>query len=139
MLESGRKLPGGAMVITESKQNEAEVMFAHCQQRRIVQLLGVPTLVFRRGPGLRQAPGPLKTIIINLAPVLLVDVTAVDALAQLHASSVKHGRRLVLAGVRDPVRDTLARASFLSVLGEENIFRNMQNAVDAVTATTPGL
>ena len=85
---------------------------------------------------IRQAPGPLKAIIVNLAPVPLVDVTAVDALAQLHASSVKHARRLVLAGVRDPVRDTLARASLLSVLGEENIFRNMQNAVDAVTAAT---
>ena len=85
---------------------------------------------------IRQAHGPLKTIIVNFAPVPLVDVTAVDALAQLHASLVKHGRRLVLAGVRDPVRDTLARASLLSVLGEENIFRNMQNAVEAVTAAT---
>ena len=88
---------------------------------------------------IRQAPGPLKTIIVNLAPVPLVDVTAVDALAQLHASSVKHGRRLVLAGVRDPVRDTLARASLLSVLGEQNIFRNMQTAVEAVTTATPAM
>jgi len=88
---------------------------------------------------IRQAPGPLKTIIVNLAPVPLIDVTAVEALAQLHASSVKHGRRLILAGVRDPVRDTLACASLLSVLGEENIFRNMQNAVEAVTAATPAV
>jgi sulfate permease, SulP family len=86
---------------------------------------------------IRQAPKPLNTIIVNLAPVPLVDVTAVDALAELHASSVKHGRRLVLAAVRDPVRDTLARASLLSVLGEENIFRNMENAVQAVTAKPP--
>jgi high affinity sulfate transporter 1 len=84
---------------------------------------------------IRQARGPLHAIIVNLAPVPLVDVTAVEALAQLHASSVKHGRRLVLAGVRDPVRDTLGRASLLSVLGEENIFRNMQNAVEAVTGS----
>jgi SulP family sulfate permease len=83
-----------------------------------------------------QAPGPLKAIIINLAPVPLIDVTAVDALAQLRDSSVRHGRRLVLAGVRDPVRDTLARASVLGVIGEENIFRNMQNAVEAVTASS---
>lgn len=88
---------------------------------------------------IRQAPGPLKTVIVNLAPVALVDVTAIDALAQLHASSVKHGRRLVLAGVRDPVRDALARASLLSVLGEENIFRNMQNAVESATTATPAV
>jgi len=56
----------------------------------------------------------------------------------VHDSSVKHGRRLVLAGVRDPVRDTLARASLLSVLGEENIFRNMQNAVESVTGSLSG-
>jgi MFS superfamily sulfate permease-like transporter len=86
---------------------------------------------------IRQAPGPLKAIVVNLAPVPLIDVTAVDALAQLHASSVKHNRRLVLASVRDGVRDKLARASLLSVLGEENVFRNMQNAVDAVTAAPP--
>jgi len=40
----------------------------------------------------------------------------------------------VLGAVRDPVRDTLARASLLSAIGEENIFRNMENAVEAVTA-----
>jgi SulP family sulfate permease len=84
---------------------------------------------------IRQAPQPLRAIIVNLAPVPLVDVTAVDALLQLHASSVKHDRRLVLASVRDPVRDTLLRAGLLSLLGDNNIFRNMQNAVDSVTAT----
>ena len=82
---------------------------------------------------IREAPQPLKAIIVNLAPVPLVDVTATGALTELHASCVKHGRRLVLAAVRDPVRDTLTRAGLLSVLGEENIFRNMQNAVDSVT------
>ena len=86
---------------------------------------------------IHQAPQPLKAIIVNLAPVPLVDVTAVDALSQLHATSVKHGGRLVLAAVRDPVHDTFARAGLLSVLGEENIFRNMQNAVESVTATQP--
>jgi high affinity sulfate transporter 1 len=85
---------------------------------------------------IREAPDPLKAIIVNLAPVPLVDVTAVDALAQLHDSSVRHHRRLVLAAVRDPVRDTLERASLLSVIGTDNVFRNMQNAVDSVTATT---
>jgi len=86
---------------------------------------------------IHQAPQQLKAIIVNLSPVPLVDVTAVDALWQLHASCVKHGGRLVLAAVRDPVRDTFARAGLLSVIGEENIFRNMQNAVDSVTVTQP--
>jgi hypothetical protein len=45
----------------------------------------------------------------------------------------------VLAGVRDPVRDILARASLLGVLGEENIFRSVDYAVDAVTAASPAM
>jgi hypothetical protein len=45
----------------------------------------------------------------------------------------------VLAAVRDPVRDTLESASLLGVIGTDNVFRNMQNAVDTVTATTRAL
>ncbi|HZD31255.1 MAG TPA: SulP family inorganic anion transporter [Candidatus Angelobacter sp.] len=85
---------------------------------------------------IREAPAPLHTVILSLAPVTLIDVTAVDVLAQLHASSEKHGRRMVLAGVRDPVRDRLERAGLLSVFGEENIFRSVPNAVEVVTSTT---
>ncbi len=81
-------------------------------------------------------PRSLQTVILNLAPVSMIDVTAVDVLSQLHASSVKHGRRLVLAGVRDPVRDTLQRAGMISALGEENIFRSVAQAIAAVQATS---
>ena len=78
---------------------------------------------------MRQAPGSLHSVIFNLAPVDLIDVTAVEVLSQLHASSVKHGRRMALAEVRDPVRDTLERAGLLSVIGPENVFRSLGHAV----------
>ncbi len=84
-------------------------------------------------------PRTLHTVILNLAPVSMMDVTAVDVLSQLHASSVKHGRRLVLAGVRDPVRDTLERAGLVRILGEDNIFRSVAHAVAAVTSDAPGV
>ncbi|HVP54190.1 MAG TPA: SulP family inorganic anion transporter [Candidatus Eisenbacteria bacterium] len=83
---------------------------------------------------IRQAPGPLHTVIVNLAPVQMIDVTAVDVLAQLHASSVKHGWRLVLAGVRDPVRDTLERSGLLRAIGRENVFRSVALAVESATS-----
>jgi len=86
---------------------------------------------------IREAPGPLHCVIVNLTPVSLIDVTATEVLAQLHASSAKHGRRLVLAGVRDPVRETLQRAGLIEVLGEENIYRSMTQAVEAITASQP--
>ena len=88
---------------------------------------------------IRDAPGSLHTVIVNLAPVSMIDVTAIDVLAQLHASSVKHGRRLVLAGVRDPVRDTLKRAGLLSVIGEENVFRSVAQAVESVASVSPAV
>ena len=88
---------------------------------------------------IRQAPGPLNTVIVNLAPVPLWMSPPLMRWPSSMPDAVKHGRRLVLAGVRDPVRDTLARASLLSVLGEENIFRNMQTAVEAATAVPPTL
>jgi sulfate permease, SulP family len=84
-----------------------------------------------------EAPQPLRCVIINLSPVALIDITAVEVLGQLHASSVKHGRRLLLAGVRDPVRDTLEKAGMLPVLGEENIFRSMGLALASVTTAGP--
>jgi len=83
---------------------------------------------------IRQTPGPLHSVILNLAPVALIDVTASEVLAQLHASSVKHGRRLVLAAVRDPVRDTLEPAGLLRVIGPDNVFRSVALAVESVTA-----
>jgi high affinity sulfate transporter 1 len=83
---------------------------------------------------INEAPSPLRCVIVNLAPVSLIDVTATEVLAQLHASSVKHGRRMVLAGVRDPVRETLERAGLIELLGGKNIFRSMAQAVEAVTA-----
>jgi sulfate permease, SulP family len=88
---------------------------------------------------IRQAPPPLHTVIINLAPVALIDVTAIEVLAQLHASSMKHGRRLVLAGVRDPVRDKLQRAGLLSLIGEGNIFRSVALAVESATSASPAM
>jgi len=86
---------------------------------------------------IRQAPAPLRFVIMNLAPVPMIDITAMEVLTQLHASSVKHGRRLVLAGVRDPVRDALQSAGLIAVLGEENIFRSTAQALEAVEGVSP--
>lgn len=81
-----------------------------------------------------EASPPPRSVIVNLAPVMLIDVTATEVLAQLHTSSMKHGRRLVLAGVRDPVRDTMQRAGLIKLLGEANIFRSVAQAVAAVNS-----
>ena len=82
-----------------------------------------------------QSTPPPKILILSFELVPVLDVTAIDILQQLRASAARRHIRLVLAGVRDPVRDRLAKASLLNELGEENIFRSVDHAVDSFTST----
>ena len=74
-----------------------------------------------------------KVLILNCELIPVLDVTAIDVLQQLLASTAEKHIRMVLAGVRDPVRDRLAKASLIDTIGEENIFRGVDQAVDALT------
>jgi sulfate permease, SulP family len=85
---------------------------------------------------LNQAAPPPRILILSFELVPVLDVTAADVLQQLLASATRRDIRLALAGVRDPVRDRLAKASLLTALGEENIFRSVDHAVDALTVTS---
>ncbi len=102
-------------------------------------------LFFANADGIRQiirglvakSTPPPKTLVLSFELVPVLDVTAIDVLQQLRASTAKRQIRLVLAGVRDPVRDRLAKASLLDAIGEENIFRGVDQAVDALTGPSP--
>jgi len=98
---------------------------------------------FANADGIRQhirnlincAAVPPRTVVMNLEFVPVLDVTSIEVLRQLQASAVKHGRRTVLAGVRHPVREQLERASLMSLIGEENIFRTVEYAFEVLTAS----
>ena len=96
-------------------------------------------LFFANAAGIRQlirgliAQANPKVLVLSFELIPVLDVTAIDVLQQMHASATRHGIRLVLAGVRDPVRDRLAKASLLETIGEENIFRGVDQAADALT------
>ena len=101
-------------------------------------------LFFANADGVRQiirdlvakaTPAP-KVLILNCELIPVLDVTAIDVLQQMLASATEKHIRMVLAGVRDPVRDRLAKASLLTTIGEENIFRSVDHAVDALTSTS---
>jgi sulfate permease, SulP family len=83
-----------------------------------------------------QSTPPPKILVLSFELVPVLDVTAIDVLQQLRASAARRHIHLVLAGVRDPVRDRLAKASLLTELGEENIFRSVDHAVDALTGAS---
>ena len=82
---------------------------------------------------LRKAVAPVNVLVVSFELIPVLDVTAIDVLEQVRATAAKRHIRLVLAGVRDPVRDRLATASLIDKLGEDNIFRSVDHAVDALT------
>ena len=83
-----------------------------------------------------KATPPPKALVLNCELIPVLDVTAIDVLQQMLASATERHIRLVLAGVRDPVRDRLVKASLLNAIGEENIFRSVDHAVDALTSAS---
>jgi len=88
---------------------------------------------------LRKAAGPVNVLVVSFELIPVLDVTAIDVLEQVRATAAKRHIRLVLAGVRDPVRDRLAKASLIDKLGEDNIFRSVDHAVDALTGASPSI
>ena len=86
---------------------------------------------------LRKAVAPVNVLVVSFELIPVLDVTAIDVLEQVRATAAKRHIRLVLAGVRDPVRDRLAKASLIDKLGEDNIFRSVDHAVDALTGASP--
>jgi SulP family sulfate permease len=132
------RLPGTNEYVDISRHPEAQ-QFPGILILRIDRML-----FFANADGIRQhirglltqSNGPVRAMIISFELVPMLDVTAIDVLAQLHDRAVDRGIRLVLAGVRDPVRDRLAKASLLKAMGEENIFRSLDHAVEALTAAS---
>jgi sulfate permease, SulP family len=132
------RLPGTDEFVDVARHPEAE-QFPGILVLRIERML-----FFANADAIRQqihgllaeSPVPIRALVISFELIPMLDVAGIDVLAQLHANAVEGGRRLVLAGVRDPLRDRLAKASLLSVLGEENIFRSVDHAVEALTATS---
>ena len=132
------RLPGTDEYVDVTRHPEAQ-QFPGIMVVRIDRML-----FFANADGIRQHIHrlltqdtlPVRSLVVSFELIPILDVTAIDVLAQLHARAVDRGIRLVLAGVRDPVRDRLAKASLLKAIGEENIFRSVDGAVDALTATS---
>jgi high affinity sulfate transporter 1 len=78
---------------------------------------------------LANAPSPVRRIVVAAEPVTSVDVTAVDALAEL--CSVLHGDgiELCFAELKDPVKDKLKRFGFFAQVGEGFFFPTLDAAI----------
>jgi high affinity sulfate transporter 1 len=136
LAELGR-LPGTHYFVELSRHPEAE----RIPGLLIVRLDGF--LMFATANYARQeldemishAGRPLKAVLFNMEVIPNLDMTAIDTLADMNRKLSKANLELVLAKVKDPVRNALERSGLDRQL-DGRIFRRMPEAVEALDGTT---
>lgn len=78
----------------------------------------------------REAPGPVRRIVIAAEPVTSVDVTSADMLIELEQLLRADGIELRFAEVKDPVKDKLQRLEVLARIGRDVFQPTVGAAVD---------
>jgi len=73
----------------------------------------------------------VKRMVITASPVTGVDVTAADALSELHKRLREVGIKLCFAEMKDPVKDELKRFGIFKEIGEPNFFGTIDEAVSS--------
>jgi SulP family sulfate permease len=73
---------------------------------------------------------PPEVLILRMRHALTLDATALQALESVHASARREGTVLILSGVHAQPLVVMERAGFLLALGMENIFGNIDDALN---------
>jgi high affinity sulfate transporter 1 len=81
------------------------------------------------------SPVKARRLVVASEPVTNVDVTAADALAELHDTLRAAGVELCFAELKDPVKDKLKRLEIFDRFGEKCFFPTLGAAVDAYLET----
>jgi high affinity sulfate transporter 1 len=84
-----------------------------------------------------RAPSPVRWAVVAAEPVTGVDVTAVDALAELDATLHDAGIKLCFAEFKDPMKDKLKRFGFFAQIGEEFFFPTIDAAIGGYLKAHP--
>lgn len=79
----------------------------------------------------------LREVVLVMASVSHIDVTGIEMLSRLIADLDERGVRLMLAEVKGPVQDRLARSEIPELLNQR-IFLTTQDALQAIEADAPG-
>ena len=72
----------------------------------------------------------LRTIILNAESINAIDSTAMHALSDLIADWRKEGLRVLITGVKGPVRDSLVKGHLIEKIGKDNFYMSVQEAGD---------
>jgi len=79
----------------------------------------------------RDAPQPVRWVVVAAEPITGVDTTAIDDLVELDDYLDRLGISLVFAEMKGPVKDRLIRFGVGSRFGPEHFFPTVKNAVKA--------
>ena len=83
------------------------------------------------------SPTPVRWLVVAAEPITSVDVTAADALAELHETLRAAGLQLCFAEMKDPVKDKLKRFGLFKRFGEETFFPTVGAAVSSYLRSHP--
>jgi SulP family sulfate permease len=78
-----------------------------------------------------QAP---RVIVFDLALLISLDTTGIDALDTLRRQLARHGGTLILLGLHEQPSSMLTRSGFIDRLGAENVVADMQAALARANA-----
>jgi SulP family sulfate permease len=76
----------------------------------------------------------LKLLIINAESINSIDSSGIHTLQDILLFCKTRGIKMIINGVKGPVRDSLYRSGFTAELGEENFFLTVNGAVTAFDA-----
>lgn len=124
------RIPGGQNYADAARHAQVEL------DPDILVLRPAEPLFFANAEGVcaeifeRAAAGPARLTVVSLEESFDLDSTALDALLECDARLGRAGRKLILARVKDPLRDVLAAAGD-ETLARERCFRSVSDAVEA--------
>ena len=73
----------------------------------------------------------LELIIINAETINYIDSSALGMLEKIFDNHKNQGTRIMIAGATGPVRDIIFKNDLIQIIGEENLFIETSEAVNA--------
>jgi sulfate permease, SulP family len=80
---------------------------------------------------LDEAEGPVEWFLLNFEANVQIDLTSIDALAEIRAELEERGIALALARVKHEMHEELERAGLVDAIGADRIFDTLPTAVVA--------
>ncbi|MEM6731000.1 MAG: solute carrier family 26 protein [Myxococcota bacterium] len=74
-------------------------------------------------------PRCLRAVVLEANGINAIDASGESALREITESYQRRGVRFILANLKGPVRDVLERSNFYDVIGRENVFHRIEDAM----------